>query len=54
MTRFLRIIGRYARAHQLDIARTEDFMAAIERAAANHLAGFDADAYWRRWRVDPA
>jgi len=52
--RFLRIIGRYTRAHHLDIARTEDFMAAIERAAANHLAGFDADAYWRRWRVDPA
>jgi hypothetical protein len=52
--RFLRIIGRYARRHHLGIARTEDFMAAIETAAANHLGGFDADAYWRRWRVSPA
>ena len=51
--RFLRIVGRYARRHQLGIARTEDFMATIERAAENHLGGFDADAYWRRWRVDP-
>lgn len=52
--RFLRVVGRYARAHHLGIARTEDFMGAIERAAANHLAGFHADAYWRRWRVEPA
>jgi hypothetical protein len=52
--RFLRIIGRYAHRHHLGIARTEDFMAAIETAAANHLSGFDADAYWRRWRVTPA
>jgi hypothetical protein len=52
--RFLRVIGRYTRRHHLGIARTEDFMAAIEAAAAKHLSGFEADAYWRRWRVSPA
>ena len=50
--RFLRIVGRYVTRHHLDIARTEDFKAAIETAAERHLPGFDASAYWDRWRVD--
>ena len=49
--RFLRIVGRYVARHHLDIARTEDFMAAIETALAKHLPGFDVAAYWDRWRV---
>jgi hypothetical protein len=52
--RFRRIVGRYVRGHRLGIARTEDFMARIETAAARHLDGFDAAAYWSRWRVDPS
>ncbi|MGZ8613778.1 MAG: M1 family metallopeptidase [Actinomycetota bacterium] len=52
--RFLRFIARYAGRHHLGVARTEDFMAAIESAAARHLDGFDAAAYWDRWRVLPS
>ena len=52
--RFLRIIGRYVDRHRLDVARTADFTAAIETAAAKHLDGFDAAAYWERWRVRAA
>jgi aminopeptidase N len=52
--RFLRIIGRYAQRHRFDIARTEDFMAAIETAAAKHLPGLDVAAFWDRWRVNPS
>jgi len=52
--RFLRVVGRYARGHSMDIARTEDFMGAIERAAERHLDGFNAAAYWARWRVEPS
>lgn len=51
--RFLNIVGRYAQRHAMGIARTEDFMDAIETAAARHLPGFDVAAYWRHWRVDP-
>jgi hypothetical protein len=50
--RFERILGRYAKAHWLGIARTPDFRAAIEAAAAAHLPGFDTDAFWAEWRVD--
>ncbi|MGZ8630370.1 MAG: M1 family metallopeptidase [Actinomycetota bacterium] len=52
--RFLRIVGRYARRHHLGIARTGDFTAAVEGAAARHLPGFDAASYWAAWRVDAA
>jgi Peptidase family M1 domain len=52
--RFLRILARYVGRHHLEVARTDDFVAAIEAAAEKHLAGFDASAYWERWRVDPA
>ncbi|HET6715478.1 MAG TPA: M1 family metallopeptidase [Actinomycetota bacterium] len=52
--RFLRIVGRYVGRHHLDVARTGDFMAAIEAAADRHLDGFDAAAYWQRWRLVPA
>ena len=51
--RFLRILARYIGRHHLGIARTEDFVTAIEVAADRHLDGFDASAYWERWRVDP-
>lgn len=49
--RFLRTVGRYVGRHHLDIARTGDFMAAFEAAADRHLDGFDAAAFWGRWRV---
>ena len=52
--RFLRIVGRYVGRHHLDVARTGDFMAAIEAAADRHLDGFDAAAHWQRWRLVPA
>lgn len=52
--RFINIVGRYVARHHLDIARTEDFMAAIETAAAKHLPGFDVAAYWDHWRVTPS
>jgi aminopeptidase N len=49
--RFLRILGRYVDRHRFGIARTPDFTAAIEAAAARHLPGFDAAAFWQEWRV---
>jgi aminopeptidase N len=52
--RFINIAGRYVERHHLGVARTEDFMAAIETAAAKHLTGFDTAAYWDHWRVDPS
>jgi Peptidase family M1 domain len=51
--RFRQLVGSYARQHHLGIARTEDFMAMIETAAATHLPGFDVAAFWERWRVRP-
>ncbi|MDP9327992.1 MAG: M1 family metallopeptidase [Actinomycetota bacterium] len=52
-TRFLEILHGYADANRLGIARTEDFQATIESAAATDLPGFDAVAFWDRWRVWP-
>ena len=53
LSRFREILRSYAEAHHLGIARTEDFRAAIESAAATDLPGFDAAAFWDRWRVTP-
>lgn len=50
--RFLRIIGRYAERHRFGVARTVDFMEAIETAAAKHLPQLDVAAFWDRWRVE--
>jgi aminopeptidase N len=50
-TRFVNILERYAADHWLGVARTTDFKAAIEAAAAKHLPGLDMDAYWAEWRV---
>ena len=51
-TRFVNILERYAADHWLGVARTTDFQAAIEAAAAKHLPGLDMDAYWATWRVN--
>jgi aminopeptidase N len=53
LDRFLRILERYAARHRYGIARTSDFVHAIDRAAARHLPGFDTDAFWAAWRVGP-
>lgn len=50
--RFLDVLKDYAGAHRLGVARTGDFTAAIEAAAAQYLPGFDPDAFWATWRVD--
>ena len=52
LDRFLRILERYAGRFRHDVARTEDFQAAIERAADRHWPGFPAD-FWSDWRVEP-
>jgi len=52
LARFERLLGRYAAAHWLDNARTGDLQAIVERMAARHWAGFDADTFWSTWRVD--
>jgi aminopeptidase N len=51
LQRFLLILHHYADHHRLGVARTDDFKAAIEKAAAKHLPGLDLDAYWDTWRV---
>jgi hypothetical protein len=48
---FERLLSRYASAHWLAVARTEDFQAAVERAAARSIPDFDAAAFWSTWRV---
>lgn len=49
--RFERILKRYAAVHWFGIARTREFKAAIEAAAARDLPGFDTDAFWSTWRL---
>ncbi|HVD70105.1 MAG TPA: M1 family aminopeptidase, partial [Actinomycetota bacterium] len=51
-TRFVNILEHYAADHWLGVARTTDFKATIEAAAAKHLPGLDMDAYWAAWRVN--
>jgi hypothetical protein len=48
---FKRLLSRYAAAHWLGVARTEDFQAAVEAAAARSLPDFDVAAFWSHWRV---
>jgi Peptidase family M1 domain len=50
--RFVEVLRGYAQAHWLGVARTADFTAAVEAAAAEDGLDFDADAYWSAWRVD--
>lgn len=51
VARFVELLREYAADHWLGIARTRDFKAAVEEAAATELPGFDADAFWSHWRV---
>jgi hypothetical protein len=51
LERFEGILHGYAARNWLGVARTADFQAAIEKAAAKHLPGLDMDAYWDHWRV---
>ena len=49
---FITILRSYAAHHWLGVARTAEFKARIERAAAAQLPGLDMAAYWATWRVD--
>jgi hypothetical protein len=49
--RFVTILHTYAGHHWLGVSRTDEFQAAIEKAAAKHLPGLDMSDYWTRWRV---
>jgi Peptidase family M1 domain len=51
LVRFEHVLARYAAEHWLGVARTEDFQAAVERAAARSLPGFDVASFWSTWRV---
>jgi hypothetical protein len=51
LQRFERLLARYASAHWFGVARTEDFQAAVEAAAARSLPDFDVDTFWSTWRV---
>jgi hypothetical protein len=52
LARFKEILHDYAQDHWLGFTRELDFKTAIETAAATDLPGFDADAFWAKWRVD--
>jgi hypothetical protein len=49
---FSSILRSYAARHWFGVARTADFKARIEKAAAARLPGLDMAAYWATWRVD--
>jgi hypothetical protein len=49
--RFAHLLRRYGSQHWLDIARTSDFQAIVDAAAARRLPGLDMEAFWSRWRV---
>ena len=49
---FTAILRSYAARHWLGVARTAEFKARVERAAARRLPGLDMSAYWSAWRVD--
>jgi hypothetical protein len=51
LDRFETILASYAASARFGVARTGDFTAAIDRAAATDLPGLDMAAYWDRWRV---
>jgi aminopeptidase N len=51
LSRFLRILERFADRHRYGIVRVVDLRRAIERAADRHWPGFPAD-FWSSWRVD--
>jgi hypothetical protein len=53
LNRFRQILHDYAASRWLGVARTGDFLAAVEAAAAVDLPGWDAAGYWARWRVGP-
>jgi hypothetical protein len=52
LSRFIRVLGDYAERHRLGVTTTAAFRRTIERVAARHLDGFDAERYWATWRVD--
>jgi hypothetical protein len=49
--RFLQLLKTYAADHWLKVARPADFRRAVEDAAATEMPGWDANAFWARWRV---
>lgn len=51
LQRFESILARFAEQHWLGVARTDEFQRVIGRAAERRLTGFDAEAFWSRWRV---
>jgi hypothetical protein len=51
LDRFESILASYGASRRFGVARTDDFTAAIDRAAATDLPGLDMAAYWDRWRV---
>ncbi len=51
LARFEGILAAYARSRWFDVARGEDLIATIDRAAAERLPDLDMAAFWARWRV---
>ncbi|MGZ4132082.1 MAG: M1 family metallopeptidase [Actinomycetota bacterium] len=52
LAEFERVLKDYAAAHAFAIARTADFVDAIDAAAkAQAVTGFDPTAFWQTWRV---
>jgi len=49
--RFETILRDYAHDHRNGVTDGASFRAAVTRAGARYLPGFDAPAFWRRWRV---
>jgi hypothetical protein len=52
LKRFIQVLRGYAQAHWFGVARTSEFRAAIEDAAAADGVPGIGPAYWARWRVD--
>jgi hypothetical protein len=52
VARLVQVLRQYAADHWLGVARTEDFIAAIEAAAVKYGVAFDPGAYWDNWRLD--
>jgi hypothetical protein len=51
LARFEAILAGYARTRWFGVARREDLIATIDRAAAAQLPDLDMAAFWARWRV---
>ncbi len=49
---FLSTLRGYVEDHRYGVSTTQDFVAAIEAAAAVHLPGWDVSRFWGHWRID--